>query len=57
MVRHQFAKLRPSNGSCGFDPHALRHKNPKRKFGVLCIMIRLAQVNPKGAGPRARPCI
>ena len=26
MVRQQFAKLRPGNWSCGFDPHTLRHE-------------------------------
>ena len=31
MVTQQFAKLRPREGSCGFEPHALRHaKTPDR---------------------------
>ena len=48
MVRQQFAKLRPSNWSCGFDPHTLRHeKDPVRKDGsfsffeeVLLLLLR-----------------
>lgn len=36
MVRQQFAKLRPGNWSCGFDPHTLRHgKSPHLGWGLF----------------------
>lgn len=37
MVRQQFAKLRPGNWSCGFDPHTLRHA--KHTIFVVCFAI------------------
>src|SRR5687767_9190410 len=39
MVRQQFAKLRPGNWSCGFDPHTLRHARHITR--VVCFAVRI----------------
>lgn len=39
MVSQQFAKLRPRKGSCGFEPHTLRHIAPSYARGFMITKI------------------
>lgn len=44
MVRQQFAKLRPRKGSCGFDPHTLRHEM------TVTLVVTVISLTPAGVG-------
>ena len=50
MVRQQFAKLRPRKGSCGFDPHILRHVARERRGSAT----RCGKVTPSWRSTQKR---
>lgn len=48
MVSQQFAKLRPGNGSCGFDPHLFRQQLKVMKSGIVNVspILEFVKENP-----------